>query len=168
MTHRDLAAGVPAGSHCARFPSGKERAMYKHILVPTDGSDLSDLAVKEAIAFARSLGARITALTVSPPSHLACYDPCLVTVPPTQYERAHESRAREVLGDARAKATAAGVPCEVVSVVNDAPWQAIIETAQRQGCDLVFMASHGRRGVAGMLLGSETQRVLTHCKVPVL
>jgi len=72
------------------------------------------------------------------------------------------------LGDARAKATSAGVPCEVVSVVNDSPWQAIIETAQRQGCDLVFMASHGRRGVAGMLLGSETQRVLTHCKVPVL
>ncbi len=87
---------------------------------------------------------------------------------PTQYERAHESRAREVLGDARSRATTAGVPCEVISVVNDAPWQAIIEAAQRQGCDLVFMASHGRRGVAGMLLGSETQRVLTHCKVPVL
>lgn len=142
--------------------------MYKHILVPTDGSDLSDRAVGEAIAFARSLGARITALTVSPPFHLTGYDPFLVTVTPTQYERAHESRAREVLGDARAKATAAGVPCEVVSVVDDAPWQAIIETAQRHGCDLVFMASHGRRGVAGMLLGSETQRVLTHCKVPVL
>ena len=142
--------------------------MYKHILVPTDGSDLSDRAVAEAIAFARSLGARITALTVSPPFHLTGYDPFLVTVTPTQYERAHESRAREILGDARAKAAAAGVPCEVVSMVSDAPWQAIIETAQRQGCDLVFMASHGRRGVAGMLLGSETQRVLTHCKVPVL
>ena len=142
--------------------------MYKHILVPTDGSELSDRALNEAVSLAKSLGARITAVTVSPPFHLTGYDPFLVTVTPTQYERAHESRAREVLGDARARATAAGVPCEVISVVNDAPWQAIIEAAQRQGCDLVFMASHGRRGVAGMLLGSETQRVLTHCKVPVL
>jgi len=142
--------------------------MYKHILVPTDGSDLSDRAVGEAIAFARSLGARITALTVSPPFHLTGYDPFLVTVTPTQYERAHESRARGGGLGPRITQHLAGVPCEVVSVVNDSPWQAIIETAQRQGCDLVFMASHGRRGVAGMLLGSETQRVLTHCKVPVL
>ncbi|HVP60352.1 MAG TPA: universal stress protein [Myxococcaceae bacterium] len=142
--------------------------MYKHILVPTDGSELSDRAVVEAVTLARTLGARLTAVTVSPPFHLTGYDPFLITVTPTQYERAHESRAREVLGDARAKAASAGVPCEVISLVNDAPWQAIIETAQRQGCDLVFMASHGRRGVAGMLLGSETQRVLTHCKVPVL
>ena len=142
--------------------------MYKHILIPTDGSELSERAVLEAVTLAKTLGAHVTAVTVSPPFHLTGYDPFLVTVTPTQYERAHESRAREVLGDARAKAAAAGVPCEVISVVHDAPWQAIIETAQRQGCDLVFMASHGRRGVAGMLLGSETQRVLTHCKVPVL
>jgi len=142
--------------------------MYQHILVPTDGSDLSGRAVGEAVAFARSVGARITALTVSPPFQLDGYEPFLVTVTPTQHERAHETRAREVLGDVRSRASAAGVPCEVVAVVNDAPWQAIIEIAQRQGCDLVFMASHGRRGMAGMLLGSETQRVLTHCKIPVL
>ena len=142
--------------------------MYKHILIPTDGSELSDRAVGEAVAFAKFLGARMTAVTVSPPFHLTGYDPFLITVTPTQYERAHESRAREVLGSARSKAATAGVPCEVVSVVSDAPWQAIIDTAQRMACDLVFMASHGRRGVAGMLLGSETQRVLTHCKVPVL
>ena len=94
--------------------------MYKHILVPTDGSELSDRALGEAVAFARSLGARITAVTVTPPFHLTGYDPFLVTVTPTQYERAHESRAREVLGDARARATSAGVPCEVVSVVINA------------------------------------------------
>ncbi|MGZ6134856.1 MAG: universal stress protein, partial [Myxococcaceae bacterium] len=101
--------------------------MYKHVLVPTDGSELSDRAVGEAVAFAKAVGARITAMMVTPPFHLTGYDPFLVTVTPTQYERAHESRAREVLGDARSRATSAGVPCEVISVVNDAPWQAIIE-----------------------------------------
>jgi len=142
--------------------------MYKHILVPTDGSDLSDRAVTEAIAFARSIGARITLLTVSPAFQPTGYDPFVVTATPREWERAHQNRARQVLGDARARAVGAGVASEVISTVNDAPWQAIIETAQQQECDLVFMASHGRRGVAGMLLGSETQRVLTHCKVPVL
>jgi nucleotide-binding universal stress UspA family protein len=142
--------------------------MYKHILVPTDGSELSDRAVTEAIGFARSIGARITFLTVSPAFHPTGYDPFVVTATPREWERAYQNRAREVLGDARARAVGAGVTSDVISAVNDAPWQAIIETAQLQECDLVFMASHGRRGVAGMLLGSETQRVLTHCKVPVL
>ena len=142
--------------------------MYKHILVPTDGSELSDRAVTEAIAFARSIGARMTLLTVSPAFHPTGYDPFVVTATPGEWERAHQTRARQVLGDARARAVGAGVASEVISAVSDAPWQAIIETARQQACDLVFMASHGRRGVAGMLLGSETQRVLTHCKVPVL
>jgi len=143
--------------------------MYKHLLVPTDGSDLSDRAVTEAIAFARSIGARITLLTVSPAFHPTGYDPFVVTATPREWERAHQTRARQVLGDARARAVGAGVASvEVIAAVSDAPWQAIIETAQQQGCDLVFMASHGRRGVAGLLLGSETLRVLTHCKVPVL
>ncbi len=142
--------------------------MYKHILVPTDGSELSERALSEAIAYARSVGARMTVLTVSPPFRPSGYDPFLITVTPREYEAAQEKRAREILGDARSRAVTAQVPCEVVSVVNDAPWEAIIETARSQCCDLVFMASHGRRGMAGMLLGSETQRVLTHCKVPVL
>jgi nucleotide-binding universal stress UspA family protein len=142
--------------------------MYKRMLIPTDGSDLSDRAVTEAIAFARSIGARITLLTVSPAFHPNGYDPFVVTATPKEWERAHETRAQQVLDDARSRAVAAGVACEVIAAVNDRPWQAIIETAQRHECDLVFMASHGRRGVAGMLLGSETQRVLTHCKVPVL
>src|SRR5690349_14317209 len=120
MTHRrPRPRSANAARPCDSPASGRSVTMYKHILVPTDGSDLSDRAVAEAIAFARSLGARITALTVSPPFHLTGYDPFLVTVTPTQYERAHESRAREVLGDARSKAAAAGVPCEVVSMVND-------------------------------------------------
>jgi len=142
--------------------------MYKHILVPTDGSDLSNRAVVEAVAFARSIGARITLLTVSPAFHPTGYDPFVVTASPHEWERAHQARARQILDDAQSRAVAAGVPNEVIAAVNDTPWQAIIETARQRECDLVFMASHGRRGVAGMLLGSETQRVLTHCKVPVL
>src|SRR5262249_62337110 len=123
MTHRDLATRCRPGVPRARFRRGRSATMYKHILVPTDGSDLSDRAVGEAVAFAKSIGARITALTVSPPFHLTGYDPFLVTVTPTQYERAHESRAREVLGGARSKAAAEGVPCEVVAVGTDAPGQ---------------------------------------------
>jgi nucleotide-binding universal stress UspA family protein len=142
--------------------------MYKHILIPTDGSDLSWMAMRQGIAFAKSLNARVTALTVTPTFHTVTVDPVMVADTPEQYRKDSEAAAARYLHAATAAAGEMGVTCETVHVVNDYPYQAIIETAQSKGCDLIFMASHGRRGVAALLLGSETTKVLTHSKIPVL
>ena len=142
--------------------------MYKHILIPTDGSDLSGAAVRQGIALAKALGARVTALTVSSPFHAVAVDPVMVTDTPEQYRKDSEAAAQRYLGVATAAAGAANVPCDWLHVIDDHPYQAIIETARDKGCDLIFMASHGRKGVSALLLGSETTKVLTHSKIPVL
>ena len=142
--------------------------MYKHILIPTDGSDLSWMAVRQGIALAKSMNARVTALTVSPTFRPVTVDPDLVADTPEQYRKDSDAAAARYLGAATESAKVAGVPCEGVHVVNDHPHQAIIDTAHGKGCDLIFMASHGRRGVSALLLGSETTKVLTHSKIPVL
>ena len=142
--------------------------MYKHILIPTDGSDLSWMAVRQGIALAKALNARVTALTVSPSFQTFTVDPVMVANTPEQYRKECEAAAARYLGVATESAKAVGVPCEGVHVVGDHPYQAIIETAQAKDCDLIVMASHGRRGVGALLLGSETTKVLTHSKIPVL
>jgi nucleotide-binding universal stress UspA family protein len=108
------------------------------------------------------------ALTVSLPFDDLALDPVLVTSTAAQYETDCQARAEKTLGLARGEAAAAGVPCETSHLIRDRPYQAIIETAQAKGCDLICMASHGRKGVAGLVLGSETNKVLTHSKIPVL
>jgi nucleotide-binding universal stress UspA family protein len=142
--------------------------MFKHILIPTDGSDLSWMAVRQGIALAKALNARITALTVSPSFHTLAIDPVMVADTPERYRQDCEAAAARYLGVATESAKTMGVACEGVHVVGDHPYQAIIETAQAKGCDLIVMASHGRRGVGALLLGSETTKVLTHTKIPVL
>ena len=142
--------------------------MYKHILIPTDGSDLSWKAVREGISLAKALNARVTALTVSPPFRAFAVDALMVTDTPEQYRKDCEAAAERYLGVATETAKLTGVPCETVHVVSDHPYQAIMETAKSKGCDLIFMASHGRKGVSALLLGSETTKVLTHSKIPVL
>ena len=142
--------------------------MYTHILIPTDGSDLSWKAVREGIALAKALNARVTALTVSPPFRAFAVDALMVTDTPEQYRKDCEAMAERYLGVATEAAKLAGVSCEAAHVVSDHPYQAIIETAKSKGCDLIFMASHGRKGVSALLLGSETTKVLTHSKIPVL
>ena len=142
--------------------------MYKHILIPTDGSDLSAAAIRNGMAFAKSIGARVTALTVTPPFHAITVDPVMLTDVPEQYERDSAAAARRYLDTAREVARAAGVAAEFLRVVHDHPHEAIMEAATKHGCDLIFMASHGRRGVSALLLGSETSKVLTHSKIPVL
>jgi len=142
--------------------------MYKHILIPTDGSDLSWMAVRQGMAFAKSLNARVTAVTVTPSFHTMTVDPVMVADTPEQYRKDCEAAAARYLGAAAESAKVMGVTCEGVHVVSDHPYQAIIETAQSKGCDLIFMASHGRRGMAALVLGSETTKVLTHSKIPVL
>jgi nucleotide-binding universal stress UspA family protein len=142
--------------------------MYKHILVPTDGSKLSDAAVKEAVGLAKLLGAKVTLLHVVPEQIWPVYAESAVLI--ENYSRnemrAESKRQAEVLLEKAAKK--AGVAVNTVQLFSDVPYEAIIKTATKQKCDLIVMSSHGRKGFAGFLLGSETQKVLTHSKVPVL
>lgn len=144
--------------------------MFKHILVPTDGSPLSDSAVARAVSFAKDIGARITFFYVQPDFPMRFYGEGALIDPttPQQFAKSAANEAAEILDRAKSTAAASGVPAEGESVVNEVPYTAIIDAVDRHGCDLIFMASHGRRGIAGFLLGSETQRVLTHSKTPVL
>jgi len=142
--------------------------MYRHILIPTDGSPLSESAVKQGVALARSVNAKVTGVTVSPPFHTFALDPMMVADTPATYKADCEALAEKVLGVVKQVARAAGVPCDVEHVVADHPYQGIIDAARDKGCDLICMASHGRKGVSAVLLGSETVKVLTHSKTPVL
>lgn len=142
--------------------------MYKHILIPTDGSELSTTAIAQGIALARSLGARVSGLTVFPPFRAIAVEPLMVIDTPARYAKDCETIGEKRLRVVQDAATAAGVPCDVARVTHDHPYQAIIDTAGAKGCDLVVMASHGRKGVTAIVLGSETMKVLTHSKIPVL
>ena len=142
--------------------------MYKHILIPTDGSELSEKAVNQGLALAKSIGAKVTAITVSETFHTFSVDPVMVTDTPQQYQRHCEARAEKYLSGAKNAAQAAGVPYEGMHVMHDHPYEAIIKAAKDKGCDLIFMASHGRKGMSAVVLGSETVKVLTHSKTPTL
>jgi nucleotide-binding universal stress UspA family protein len=142
--------------------------MYKHILNPTDGSPLSEQATTHAITLARAVGARVTAVTVSVAYHTFALDPVMVSDTAEQYEKDCQARAERYLAPIQQAAKAAGVPCDTVHVVAEHAYQAIIDTARARGCDLIVMASHGRKGISALVLGSETVKVLTHSKIPVL
>jgi nucleotide-binding universal stress UspA family protein len=144
--------------------------MFKHILVPTDGSQLSLDTVRRAVTFARETGARVTFFFAKPDYPVAFYGEGALIDPttPEKFAEMAEQQSKDILGKAEALATEAGVACASRSSTSDIPYMAIIEAAQGTGCDLIFMASHGRRGFSGLLLGSETQKVLTHSTIPVL
>ena len=143
--------------------------MFKHILIPNDGSDLSEKAFTNGITLAKSFGARITIVTATAPFHMVALEPIMLTPDlEDRYMQEAESLAQQRLKTHADKAAAAGVECTTVHVFNNHPYEAIIETANTAGCDVIFMASHGRRGVAALLLGGETHKVLTHCKIPVI
>ncbi len=144
--------------------------MYKHILLPTDGSELSRRAVLAGVKLARALGARVTGLFAAPAATPLVYRDFLpVGYGTPQRNAALIRRAAERHLDVVARAAkAAGVRCETVSVTDDYPADAILAQAKKRGCDLIFMASHGRRGLRGVLLGSETQKVLAASGLPVL
>ncbi len=142
--------------------------MYKHLLIPTDGSELSELAVHEGVALAKALDARVTVLTVTTPFHIFSSDPAVIEDTPEQYRKRMAALANQYLDVAKHTAETAGVPCDLVRVEHEHPYQAIISAAQGRGCDLIQMASHGRRGVSSILLGSETLKVLTHSAIPVI
>jgi nucleotide-binding universal stress UspA family protein len=142
--------------------------MYKRILIPTDGSELSAAAIRHGVKLAKALGASVTVLTVSPPFHPIGVEAVFVPDNAEEWQKDCDTQAERVLGVAREIATTAGVTCESVHVTDDHPYQAIIDTARAKGCEAIVMASHGRRGVAALVLGSETTKVLTHSKIPVL
>jgi nucleotide-binding universal stress UspA family protein len=142
--------------------------MYRHILIATDGSDLSAKAIEPGLQLASRLGARVTAVTVTPPFHALSLAPGQAEYSAAGYQQHAEELARRILGEVQGKAAAAGLHCDAVHAVHDHPWQAIIDAARTRGCDLITMASHGRRGTSAILLGSETLRVLTHSAIPVL
>ncbi len=141
--------------------------MFKRILVPTDGSDITGKAVDTAIALAKSVGAQLYAISVKEPFPYSAISEMQPT-PPQEFFDAQERIAAKRLALVSDAAKLAGVGCQAHSVEALHPWEAIIDHAKRMECDLVVMASHGRRGVTALLLGSETQKVLTHSTVPVL
>lgn len=142
--------------------------MYRHIMIPTDGSSLSEGAVRHGVALARTLNARVSVITVTPTFQTAIGDPFMATGTSEQYRAECKVEAERYLGAARAIAQTAAVPCETIHAERDHPYEAIIDAANDKGCDLICMASHGRRGVAALVIGSETNKVLTHSKIPVL
>jgi nucleotide-binding universal stress UspA family protein len=142
--------------------------MYRHLLLPTDGSELARRAVEHGIRLAQSLGARLTALHVTPrfrPSELHAH---AILREAQQDELRSRADAHRILDPVARAAHAAGVACELVHKVGDKPWQTIIEVAAERGCDLVCIGSHGRSGVRALVLGGQTTKLLTHSKLAVL
>ena len=151
--------------------------MFKNILVPTDGSQHSENAVRRVVSFAKEAGAKVTAFHVKPvfSSSSLIGDAALRDslapeqfTTPEKFDVLAEERAQKILGFVEKLCKTAGVPCIKVTKSHDVVYEAIIEAAKENGCDLIFMASHGWKGIASLLLGSETNKVLTHSTIPVL
>ncbi len=142
--------------------------MFKHILLPTDGSDLSLRAVKLGIELARTCGARVYALHVVAPYHTISYMAEMLAATEITYTRDATVRAQQYVAEVQSMAETAGVACSTDYVFDDRPHEAIIRAAGEQHCDLVVMASHGWRGVTRLLLGSEVHKVLLESEIPVL
>jgi nucleotide-binding universal stress UspA family protein len=144
--------------------------MFKRILLPNDGSPVSQKAVKQGVAFAKSIGAKVIGFFAAEDYRALIYTEY---VPPSllseeEFQAQAKKSAEKRLAYIEKTAKAAGVPYEGVYLISVTPWEAIIEGAKKKKCDLIYMGSHGRSGVAGLLLGSQTTKVLTHSKVPVL
>ncbi|HYG42616.1 MAG TPA: universal stress protein [Bordetella sp.] len=142
--------------------------MYQHILIPIDGSELSQIGLTQGLALARSLRARVTVMTVLEPFHVPASEGVRLASVQQQFQRQARERAQAWLDAAAARAHEAEVPCDSHLHDEGQPYAAIVEYAARAGCDLVAMCSHGRSGMAAMVMGSQTQKVLAKSKIPVL
>lgn len=144
--------------------------MYKHILIPTDGSETSDKAVDEGLKFAKAIGAKVTLFTARPEWRTPNVADAVARriVPLEEFERRAMEEANALLARVAERARAAGVEAHSAATLSDRPWEAIIKAAEKHGCDLIFIASHGRKGFSGFVHGSETHEVLTHSKIPAL
>ena len=144
--------------------------MYKNVLVATDGSKLSDKAVAHAVELARSVGGTITSFYAAPDYPMPAYADGMVYEPVSrkEYAKLAAQDAEKILDKVVAKAKAGGVECKTAFDIAATPWEAILTASKKSKADVIVMASHGRRGLSAVLLGSETQKVLTHTKLPVL
>ena len=145
--------------------------MFKHILIPTDGSETATKAVQAGIDFARDANAKVTWFTAVPEYQLPSQADILAhheVVTPVEYAKRVEGEAASLFQDIVRQAKSAGIDCDTDFVQSDRPYEAIIDAAKRHGCDLIFMASHGRRGISALVHGSETRDVLTHSDIPTL
>ncbi len=142
--------------------------MFRHILIPTDGSLLSDAALDSGLHLARDCGARVTVVAVTEPFVVLSAEARKIGVSQADHEREVKVAAAGHLAEAARKAGALGVPCETVEVENEYPYRGIIETASDRGCDLITMASHARRGISALVISSEAVNVMTHSAIPLL
>jgi nucleotide-binding universal stress UspA family protein len=145
--------------------------MYKHILVSTDGSELSTKAIRTAVALAGATGAKLTGVYVIEPFVASDYSEGVIYGPGISrkhYKKLTEQEARMALAAVEIEAGAGGARCATMTITADSPWAGILIAAKSKGADLIVMASHGRRGLTGVILGSETTKVLTHSTIPVL
>ena len=142
--------------------------MYKNILIPTDGSELANKAVKHGVLLAKENGARITAVTVTEPFHLFSVAISQIEYTRSEHKKHADTVSEKALGVVADAAKRAGVACDTLHIEHEHVYQAIIDAAASNGGDLIVMASHGRHGVSAVVLGSETVKVLTHSKIPVL
>jgi nucleotide-binding universal stress UspA family protein len=142
--------------------------MFKHVLLPTDGSPLSDEAIRVGIQLARTVNAKVTGFHAMPEFHVVTYKTEMLEDTRKEFARDSKAHAAHYLSTIEKSAKAAGVACDTATATNDHPYEAIIKAAKRRKCDLIVMASHGRKGVQAVLLGSEVQKVLTHSHIPVL
>ena len=142
--------------------------MYRHILLPTDGSELSDKAIRHGVKLARALKARVTGMTNTPVWHDLYAGPGARMMAVDDYEREAKAAAQAALAKIARIAQSARVPCATVHARQRDAWEAIVRTARSKRCDLIVMASHGRGGMKALVLGSETNKVLAHTHIPVL
>lgn len=142
--------------------------MFKHLLVPTDGSPLSAKATQAAVSFAREAGARITALSVAEPFPYSALSESAFLPDQSRYEQEMRDQARNYVDEVARQARDAGVPCEGRVALSFSPYEEIVRMADELGCDAIFMASHGRKGINKLFVGSETQKVLAHSTLPVM
>jgi nucleotide-binding universal stress UspA family protein len=144
--------------------------MFKNILIPTDGSVLSRRAIKAGVALARAVGASVTGFYSPEPYEILAYGeyfpPDLISR--AEWDNRSKKTASRFLAAIEKEAKAAGVKYSGLSIDGVAPWEAIAEAAKKKKCDLIFMASHGRTGISGLLIGSQAAKVLSHSKIPVL
>jgi len=142
--------------------------MFQHILIATDGSELAHKAVVQGFELAKAVGARLTAVTVTEPWTAVVPGEMGMAFPVDDYEKGAAENARAILTAVQQEADAAGVGCDTVHMAGQYPADGIIATAKEKGCDLIVMASHGRRGLSRLLIGSQANQVVVHSEVPVL
>ena len=144
--------------------------MYKHILIPTDGSAVADKAIEAGIEFAREAQAQVTLFTAVPEYQVPTEGELMSNRAPSlsTHEQLSRRKAQAILGPAASRARAAGVACDTDFALDNRPYHAIIEAAKRHGCDAIFMSTHARQGLAKLWYGSETADVLQHSDIPTL